>query len=391
MIQERLNTSIDRISFSDTTQREGRQSEGVHLSPEASVEHARLVDEVGIDYLELNHPASSPTLAGLVEVITNLGLKNTKVVTHVKCNERDVQTAINAGAQGINTYVPIKPNSLESVQKSIEEAVGEHLPRVVELTRKNGIELRVSIEHAFSLPPTLLRCAYREISHVKGVHRVGMAETTGICFPWQLREYATAVYQEIPKNMLVQFHMHNDNGLVAAKFLTILELLAHNGRQALFDISVAGFGERNGILSYGDVFVILNQLNPEKLKKRYTIKNYGDLVRFIEEEMGVPLCRRDPLNPWAFSHSAGPHLNGMVNGNSPYQAIPAKDFGFEVRLNVGHAVTGWQGLKYFAQKEMGLRLEDEKAKKIAAAIREHASVNGPLADEELRQFIQERI
>lgn len=391
MTPERLETIIDQVSLSDTTQREGRQSEGAHLSPKASVEYARLVDELKIDYIELNHPASSSTLRRLVKEISDLGLKNTKVVTHVRCNQRDVQAAIEAGARGINTYIPIRPDSEEAVQSSIKKAVEEDLPKIVELTQKNEAELRVSVEHALSLPLEHLIDAYGKASHVNGVHRVGMAETTGVCWPWKLREYAGAIYQVIPKDMPIQFHMHNDHGLVAANFLEILDLLAKNGRQALFDVSIAGYGERNGILSYGDVFSILYLLNSGKLKARYSIGEYGNLVRFIEKEIGVPLCRRDPLNPWAFSHSAAPHLNGMVNENNPYQVIPPEDFGFKLKLNIGHCVTGFRGLQYYAQREMGFEIPDALAKEIAAAIREQASVNGPLDDEELCQFVLARV
>ena len=293
--------------------------------------------------------------------------------------------------QGINTYVPIRLDSSESIERSISEAVEKELPSVVKLTKENGVELRVSIEHAFSLPLALLGNAYKEISHVEGVHRVGMAETTGVCFPLQLREYAAAVYRVIPEDMIVQFHMHNDHGLVAANFLEVINLLAGNGRKAMFDISVAGFGERNGILSYGDVFAILHLLNSEKLGNRYNTEAYANLVRFIEKEMGVSLCRRDPLNPWAFSHSAAPHLDGMINGNGAYQRIPGEVFGFETRLNIGHSVTGWAGLRVFAREEMKIKLPERKAKSIAAAVREHASIKGPLDDAELRQFIQERL
>ena len=387
MTPKRLSTVIDQISLSDTTQREGRQSEGVHLSPEASVEHARLVDRLGIDYLELNHPASSPTLNKLVKEISNLGLKKTKVVTHVRCNFRDVQTAIETGVQGINTYIPIKPHSEEAVQSAIKQAIEEDLPKIVELTRKNEVELRVSVEHALSLPLKLLTHVYREVSCLDGVHRVGIAETTGVCWPWKLREYAEAIYQVIPEKTPIQFHMHNDHGLVAANFLEILGLLAKNGRKAVFDISIAGYGERNGILSYGDVFSILYLLNSKKLKARYNIDKYGDLVRFVEKEIGVPLCRRDPLNPWAFSHSAAPHLDGMINDSNPYQAISPEDFGFELKLNVGHCVTGHEGIKYFAQREMGFEIPDEAAKEkvinLLEALEDQAEVDEVFTNGEL--------
>ena len=385
MSSTNLTDIIDHIFLSDTTQREGRQSQGAHLTPQVSVRHARLVNSLGIDYIELNHPASSPVLGKLVNKISKLKLK-TKVATHVRCNNRDIQTAIDTGVKCINTYIPIKPYSSKDIFESIQIAKKDLSLLSSQITRKN-IEIRVSVEHALSLPLKLLRPVYRQISRIPGVKRIGIAETSGVCFPQRLKKYAQAVYQVIPSNIPIQFHLHNDHGLVSANFLQILELLAQNGRQAVFDISVAGFGERNGILSYGDVFSILYLINKAKLKKRYKIKNYAPLVKLIEKTIGLPLCRRDPLNPWAFSHSAGPHVDGMINGRNPYQSIDPADFGFKLKLNIGHCVTGYKGLQFYAQKELNRQLSDDLAKKIAANIRQQASLTGSLTTRQLARLI----
>lgn len=375
---------IDQIELSDTTQREGRQSQGAHLTPDASLKHASLVDSIGIDYIELNHPASSPTLANIIRKVTDLDLK-TKITTHVRCNRRDIQVAIESGVKRINTYIPIKPNSSYS-QESINNSLRD-LSIISPMINNSQIELRVSVEHALSLPLSLLKSIYKKIADFNCVRRLGIAETTGVCFPDKLKKYAKAIYDVIPKNIPIQFHLHNDHGLAAANFLAILELIAKNGRKAVFDISIAGFGERNGILSYGDVLAIFYTLNLQKLKERYRITNYALLVQFIEEQIGLPFCRRDPLNPWAFSHSAGPHLDGMINGDNAYQAIKPEDFGFRLKLNIGHCVTGYQGLQYYANKIMKISISDSMAKEIAALIREEASLNGPLTDEQVQQLI----
>ena len=385
MSKTKLTDILDQISFSDTTQREGRQSEGAHLTPQVSIDHARLVNLLGIDYLELNHPASSPVLGQLVKDIFKLKLK-TKIATHVRCNLRDIQTAINAGTNCINTYIPINPESKKDIKNSIQIAKNDLTLIAPKLSQRN-IELRVSVEHTLSLPLPLLCQIYRQVTAISCVKRVGLAETTGVCFPCRLKKYAAAIYQVIPTNVPIQFHLHNDHGLVAANFLEILGLLVQNGRQAVFDISVAGFGERNGILSYGDVFSILYLINKDKLKSRYQIKHYAKLVTLIEKTIGVPLCRRDPLNPWAFSHSAGPHVDGMINGHNPYQAITPADFGFKLKLNVGHCVTGYRGLQAYAKTELKQDLSDNLAKQIAADVRQRASLDGPLNTHQLSKLI----
>jgi homocitrate synthase len=381
----KLINILDQISFSDTTQREGRQSEGAHLTPQVSIDHAKLVNSIGIDYLELNHPASSPVLGQLVKDIFKLKLK-TKIATHVRCNLRDIQTAIDAGTNCINTYIPINPDSSADIRNSIQIAQND-LTLIAPILSQKHIELRVSVEHALSLPLPLLRQVYRQITTMSCVKRVGLAETSGVCFPDRLQKYAAAIYQVIPENVPIQFHLHNDHGLVAANFLQILKLLAKNGRRAVFDISVAGFGERNGILSHGDVFSILYLINQDKLKARYQIKHYASLVKLIEESINLPLCRRDPLNPWAFSHSAGPHVDGMINGHNPYQAITPEDFGFKLKLNVGHCVTGYKGLQAYAKTELKQDLNDDLAKQIAADVRQRASLSGPLSNKQLNHLI----
>ncbi|TRZ52047.1 MAG: hypothetical protein D4S01_03620 [Dehalococcoidia bacterium] len=381
----KLTNIIDQISFSDTTQREGRQSEGAHLTPQASLKHAQLVNLIGLDYIELNHPASSPVLEKLIKDVSKLNLK-TKIATHVRCNIRDIQTAISAGANCINTYIPINPDSKADIKTSIQTAKQDLALIAPSIISKN-IELRVSVEHALSLPLDLLQHVYQDVANINCVNRIGIAETSGVCFPDRLKKYAKAIYQVIPKNTPIQFHLHNDHGLVAANFLEILKLLAENGRLAVFDISLAGFGERNGILSYGDVFSILYLINKIKLKKRYKIKNYARLVKLIEKTIQVPLCRRDPLNPWAFSHSAGPHVDGMINGHNPYQSITPQDFGFKLKLNIGHCVTGYKGLQFYAQRELKQQLSDDIAKKLAAHIRQQASLTGPLNNQQLKQLI----
>lgn len=383
-----MKLNLDNLYFSDTTLREGRQSEGSHITEEAAVDWAKLIDEIGFEYIELNHPASSKSAYRQLERTVNLGLK-TKVATHVRCLVQDVELAINTGVKAINTLVSIDPRTFKAHGMLLEKAL-ENLDQIARLTKKHKIELRVSLEHTLTTPLKEAKVAYQKITSVEGVERVGVADTTGIALPEKFKKYALSVYELIPNKMPIQFHIHNDHGLAAACFYELLKLAQVRKRKAMFDISIAGFGERNGILSHGDALSILYVINKAKCKKKYKVSAYAQLVKFIEKQIGIPISRRDPLNPWAFSHSAGPHLNGMLSGGV-YQLIKPEDFGFKQRLNVGHSVTGHHGLAYFIKKEMKMDISEEEAKRIALIVREAASMNGPFPDKKLKEFILENL
>ena len=52
---------MDRLYLYDTTLRDGAQTPGVDFSLEDKIQVARLIDELGIDYLEGGYPGANPT------------------------------------------------------------------------------------------------------------------------------------------------------------------------------------------------------------------------------------------------------------------------------------------------------------------------------------------
>lgn len=389
-LRTQLSKAIPHIFLSETTQREGRQAEGAHLSKYASLAHAALVNSVlgqnpKKNYMELNHPSSNEMFSQIAKEISQMGL-GLKVATHVRCNPRDVKAALATGLHYINTYIPIQPHSPEESRRSINQALRD-IKEITTMTQNGGVEeLRISVEHASFLPLQDLQSVYGEISHTPGVARVGYAVTNGFVFPEEFIEDVEVIYQVIPQTMPLQIHVHNDTGQAATYLKDVIRLVARNGRDVVLDCSVGGLGERNGILSLGDIFSQLYLINPEALQKRFNIRHYAELYYHIKEHIGIPMSRRDPLNPYAFSHSAGPHLKGMKHND--YQAIPPGEFGFTVRLNVGNAVTGWEGLQVWANNAMHVQLPDEISKQIAVQIRHQASIHGPLSDPELCELIR---
>ena len=59
------------------------------------------LDEFGVEYIELTSPAASPESRAHCEAICKLGLKRTKILTHIRCHMDDAKLAVETGEWGL--------------------------------------------------------------------------------------------------------------------------------------------------------------------------------------------------------------------------------------------------------------------------------------------------
>ncbi|MBU1026477.1 MAG: citramalate synthase, partial [Candidatus Margulisbacteria bacterium] len=69
-----------KVSLFDTTLRDGAQTEGISFSLEDKIKIAKLLDELGIHYIEGGWPGSNPKDIEFFKAIKNLKLRNSKIV-----------------------------------------------------------------------------------------------------------------------------------------------------------------------------------------------------------------------------------------------------------------------------------------------------------------------
>jgi homocitrate synthase len=55
-----------------------------------------MLDDFGVEYIELTSPAASPESRKDCEVIANMGLK-AKILTHTRCHMDDARIAVETG------------------------------------------------------------------------------------------------------------------------------------------------------------------------------------------------------------------------------------------------------------------------------------------------------
>ena len=69
----------NRVAIYDTTLRDGSQREGISFSLADKIRITRLLDELGVDYIEGGWPGSNPKDATYFEQVHHLDLQHSKI------------------------------------------------------------------------------------------------------------------------------------------------------------------------------------------------------------------------------------------------------------------------------------------------------------------------
>lgn len=370
---------IESFAIIDSTLREGEQFSNAHFTTDDKIAIAKLLDEFGVEYIELTSPVASPQSRIDLNTIASLGL-NAKVLTHVRCHMDDARVAVESGVTGIDILFGTSSFLREfSHGKSVDEIIVE-AGRVIEFIKDHGKEVRFSSEDSFrSTEGDLLR-VYQAVDKM-GVDRVGVADTVGIATPRQC--YALAVELRHHISCDIEFHGHNDAGCAIANSYSILE-----GGATHIDTSVLGIGERNGITPLGGFVARMYADDPAAIKKKYDLPKLKQL-----DELIASLCKIEiPFDEfvtgkYAFHHKAGMHTKAIyVNPNS-YEILDPADFGLQRTINIAHRLTGHNAVGRRAE-ELGLTFGKDELRTITQRIKSLADA-GPLSMEQLDSILRD--
>src|SRR5205807_1706383 len=86
--------TIKAFNIIESTLREGEQFAPAHFTPSQKITIAKMLDEFGVEYLELTSPCASPQSEADLRTVAALPLR-AKVLTHVRCHLDDARIAID--------------------------------------------------------------------------------------------------------------------------------------------------------------------------------------------------------------------------------------------------------------------------------------------------------
>ena len=350
---------IQQFHFIDSTLREGEQFRGAHFTIDDKREIAGLLDEFGVEYMELSTPVASRQSADAIRVLSDMP-RAFKLLTHIRANMDDARLAVDCGIDGADVYIGTSTYMREySHGKSLEQVI-DIGQQVIEYLKGQGIETRFSTEDTFRSNFADVMTVYRAMD-LAGVDRVGVADTVGIADP--LRTYNLISNLRDVVSCDIEFHGHNDSGCAVANAFCALQAGATH-----IDTTVLGIGERNGITPMGALVGRLYTYD-KSLVEKYDLLLLAEIERLVAARLGIAIPFNTPITgELAFHHKAGVHTKAVLRNPTTYEAIDPDDFGMARIIDVAHRLVGRNAIRDRAAG-LGIKLAEDGLRRATSQVK----------------------
>jgi len=296
----------------DQTVREGEQQVGVRFTARQKIEILHLLEEFGIDLIEVGHPGISTEDEQICRE-TALAARRAEILMHARADVEEVRAAKRAGAHWVGIWASLNDIGLATkfgdrpasfVRAKIAEAIGE--------AKSLGLMVRFTIEDASRTPWRDTEAAGR-VARDAGADRISLADTTGCWEPAQCGDAVSRARAAF--GCEIEVHLHDDLGLAHANALAAIDAGA-----AVIDTSVFGIGERTGITNSLELAVSLLHLRGDR---RFDLSRIPRLARAVRLATGYsPDSLRPVVGRNAFTHTSAYHVRAVGRNPEAYEAFP---------------------------------------------------------------------
>ena len=332
------------IKVLDSTLREGEQTPGVYFDVHIKSAIAQYLDEIGVDIIEVGHPAVSEEIHTAVKSISSQGM-NAKIGAHSRSIKADVELAIESGADFRGIFYCVSDERLSNVfKKDLSEAVNR-ICEMIDLAKSEKPDILIRYT-----PEDTVRSKYENVIEAStaavktGADIISIADTTGFMIPGtanNMHDYVRKLKADLAKNgcePMIAVHCHNDRGLALANALDGIR-----GGAEIVDASVIGIGERAGIV---DLAQLLTTLSTHFGENRFKLEKLYDLYQFVSQHSGVKISRNYPImGEHAFTHCAGVHTHAAAVNPMHYESLNPELFGRERHFSLDH-MSGIASIRY---------------------------------------------
>ncbi|HXX49852.1 MAG TPA: citramalate synthase [Xanthobacteraceae bacterium] len=335
------NSLRERLYLFDTTLRDGAQTNGVDFTLADKLEIARMLDELGVDYVEAGYPGANTTDTNFFSERRPLRAK----LTAFGMTRRPGRSASND--PGLVALLDAKADAICFVAKSwdyhvrvaLETTEEENLASIrdsVRAAKAKGREVLLDCEHFFdgfkANPAYALACA--KAAHEGGARWVVLCDTNGGTLPHEIERIVGEVCKTIPGDC-IGIHAHNDTEQAVANSFAAVRAGARQIQGTL-----NGLGERCGNANLVSIIPTL-KLKPEfadKFDIGVTDDALGRLLRIshrLDELLNRAPDRHAPyVGESAFATKAGIHASAIVKEPKTYEHVAPERVGNKRKLLV---------------------------------------------------------
>ncbi|MDI9475371.1 MAG: 2-isopropylmalate synthase, partial [Bacillota bacterium] len=206
-----------KISFFDTTLRDGEQSPGCSMNRREKLILAKQLERLGVDVIEAGFAAASEGDFESVQAIAN-EIKNSTVAVLARAVKGDIDRAWEAvkGAARprIHIFIATSPIHMEYKLKKKPDEVVKMAEEMVKYAVSLCPEVEFSAEDATRSEPEFLAEIFDRVI-MAGAKIINIPDTVGYAMPNEFYDFITEVRNKSKYLDTVQIsvHCHNDLGL----------------------------------------------------------------------------------------------------------------------------------------------------------------------------------
>ncbi len=317
----------------DSTLRDGMQAEGISFSVEDKIKIVKILDDLGVQYIEAGNPGSNPKDLDFFNRVKDLRLNNSKVVAFGstrRCNiavadDMNIMSLLRAGT---DTVVIFGKSWDFHVTDIIKTTLDENLAMIrdtVSYLVEKGKDVIFDAEHFYdgykNNPDYAMSCV--KAASDAGASCVVLCDTNGGTFPLEVYNITKLVVDMLP--IAVGIHAHNDCGMAVANTMMAVSACATHVQGVL-----TGFGERCGNANLATVLANLQLKMGIPCVSEAQMSGLTSAVRHVCDIANISLNDKAPyVGSSAFAHKGGMHIDAVNKNPISYEHINPEVVGNE--------------------------------------------------------------
>jgi 2-isopropylmalate synthase len=350
-----------QVLLYDTTLRDGTQGEGISLSVDDKLKITRLLDRLGIHYVEGGWPGSNPKDIEYFQRVRELDLEQIRVAAFGSTCRVGNQPQDDANIQAmLAAETPVVAVVGKSWTLHVHDVLRTTLEENLRIIRESvaylkaqGKEVIYDAEHFFDgykddpdYTTVTLRAAVEGGGDV-----LVLCDTNGGSMSWEIEAIVRDIQSAFP-DVPLGIHVHNDGGIAVANTLAGVRAGATHVQG-----TINGYGERCGNANLCTVIPSLELKMGMAALPPGQLVNLTRVARTVASTANQSLYRQAAyVGRSAFAHKGGIHVAAMRRNMESYQHIDPALVGNKPRVLVSE-LSGRGNLLSKAE-EVGIKLDE---------------------------------
>ncbi|AYY15327.1 citramalate synthase [Actinobacteria bacterium YIM 96077] len=330
---------VERFHVYDTTLRDGAQQEGLSMSVQDKLAISRLLDELGVGFIEGGWPGAVPRDTEFFQrARTELDLSTATLVAFGSTRKAHAAAADDELVRALlNAHTPVVTLVAKSHVGHVERALKTTLSENLEMIRDTvsflvgeGRRVFLDAEHFFdgyrSHPDYSLDVVHAAVD--AGAEVVVLCDTNGGMLPDDVRSVVSEVSDATGARL--GMHAHNDTGCAVANSLAAIDAGASHVQG-----TINGTGERTGNADLITVVANIELKRSQQVLPAGALPEASRIAHAIAELSNlVPYSRQPYVGSSAFAHKAGLHASAIKVDPDLYQHTDPSEVGNDMRMLV---------------------------------------------------------